>query len=159
MSHNYLRQLCEMKFRYHQLHHQINFPVPPHTIKLSNFTTDQQDKFNSHLRTLINSLPPFPFKPRPTYCPKVDTLLDQVTPFLHELTFQRDKQTSSVTNRLLKLATFQLHRHRTALNKSNLYLGVEKPAKDNSNTFTTYTREECYANIIDNNLLLLLLFR
>ena len=143
-----------MKFRYHQLRHQINFPVTPHTTKLSNFTTDQQDRFNSHLRSLINSLPPFPFQPRPTYCPKVDTLLDQITPFLHELSLQRDTQTSSVTNRLLKLATFQLHRHRTSLDRDNLYLGVVEKPSNTSIRFTTYTRmEECFVNIIyfDNN--------
>ena len=138
-----------MKFRYHQLRHQINFPVTPHTTKLSNFTTDSRDKFNSHLRTLINSLPPFPFQPRPTYSPKVDALLDQIIPFVNELSSRRDKQNSYATNRLLKIATFQLHRHRTALDRTNLYLGVvEKPSKDTSNTFTTYTRRECFVNII-----------
>ena len=116
-----------------------------------NATPEKWREFHSHLKSLINTLPPYPFKAPPTYSPKIDTLLDQITPFLQHMTFQRDERqllisADGVNNRrLLKLASFQMHRHRRALDLRNLYLGIEResPLKDQSKVkpFTTYTRE------------------
>ena len=106
--------------------------------------------FHSLLKSLINTLPPYPFRVPPTYSPRVDTLLGQITPILHQMTFHGEETLALISadsdnRRLLKLASFQLHRHRRALDQRNLYLGMdrEKPLRDQNRVkpFTTYTRE------------------
>ena len=111
-------------------------------------TVNKWKEFHSLLKSLINSLPPYPLTPPHTYKPKVDTLLDQFTPMLKELAFdiESTRMMSTLenmqTNRLLKLATFLLHRHRRALDQKNMYPGGRlcKITEDKVKPFTTYAR-------------------
>ncbi|KAI6656777.1 Calcium-independent phospholipase A2-gamma-like [Oopsacas minuta] len=135
-----------MRSRYVRMPVQLHYSYTTGT-RFSHGTVNKYN-FNSHLRTLINTLPPYPFRARPTYSPRVDTLLDQITPTLHSMTFQQDASVTSFleceeTKRLLKLTSFQLHRHRRALDQRNLYLGldIDKISADEAKPFATYTRK------------------
>ena len=147
--------------RFNRLHYLTHFYYTQHFVcqtrcfsTLLNATPEKWREFQSRLKSLINTLPPYPFRAPPTYSPRVDTLLDQIIPLLQHMTFHRDERqllisADSITNRrLLKLACFQLHRHRKALDLRNLYKSMDREKlvgnQNKAKPFTTYSRESIH---------------